>query len=201
MGASEAKVFKLVPVNERLKRDRARSMLDFLRGAEGLDLQPWEVERVRNALFRVAEPASEAGLWPGGYDMISRELTAKVWDWIRELPAKDRPSEVRHAFDIVLVNLRPDTGEVMLTRDQIADRMRVAPREVTRAFGVLSAAGVILRERRKVAGMRGPGVAVYRINPHLAWNGSLQARADAVKEAEPPLLVLMQGGRVSEDAR
>lgn len=191
-----ATVFKLVPHRERLRRDRARRMIDLLAGAEGLDLAAWEVERVRNALFRVAEPASEATLWPGGYDMISRELTAKVWDWIRELPGEDRPAEVRHAFDLVLVNLRPDTGEVMLTRDEFAERMRVQPNRVTRAMSVLARGGVILRERRKVAGLRGPGVAVYRINPHLAWNGSLAARAAAVKEAEPPLLVLMQGGKV-----
>lgn len=191
-----ATVLRLLPARERLKRDRARRMIDLLAGAEGLDLAAWELERVRNALFRVAEPASEAALWPGGYEMISRELTAKVWDWIRGLPGKDRPSEVRHAFDLVLVNLRPDTGEVMLTRDEFAERMGVEPMRVTQAMGVLARAGVILRERRKVAGLRGPGVAVYRINPHLAWNGSLAARAAAVKEAEPPLLVLMQGGKV-----
>ena len=39
-------------------------------------------------------------------------------------------------------------------------------------MGTLERMGVIRRERRKVAGMQGRGMAVYSINPHVGWNGS-----------------------------
>jgi hypothetical protein len=54
--------------------------------------------------------------------------------------------------------------------------------------------GVIRRERRRIEGVQGPGMAVYFINPHVAWNGSLEARKQEAGEAAPPLLRLMQGG-------
>jgi len=56
--------------------------------------------------------------------------------------------------------------------------------------------GVIRRERRKIEGVRGPGMAVYFINPHVAWNGSLDVRKTQAAETQPPMqLELLQGGK------
>lgn len=41
---------------------------------------------------------------------------------IRELVADDRLNQVRHTFDLAMLNLRQDTGELLLIRDQLADR-------------------------------------------------------------------------------
>lgn len=98
-------------------------------------------------------------------------------------------------FDLVLLNLRPDTGEVMLLRDQLAERVGCDPHSVTKAMGVLKRLGVIETERRKVDGMRGPGVVAYFINPHAAWNGDLSLRREAADRQPPPLLHLMEGGK------
>jgi len=57
--------------------------------------------------------------------------TAAIWDAIRALPSDDRPHQVRHAFDLVLLNLRQDTGEVLLTRDQLAEEIGCAPKHVS----------------------------------------------------------------------
>ncbi len=190
-----AEIVKLVPVRQKLQANTARRALDLLAGSEDLDLQPWQLVLLRRGLSRIAEPAANTSIWPGGFTMISREVTGAVWDWIRNLEAKDRPSEVRHAFDLVLLNFRQDTGELSLTRDELAERMGIRSDKVSHAMRVLERGGIILAERVKIAGMRGPGVVTWRINPHLAWNGSLQARADAVKTAVPPLLKLMEGGK------
>lgn len=127
--------------------------------------------------------------------MLSRLQTAAIWDAIRALPSDDRPNQVRHAFDLVLLNLRQDTGEVLLTRDQLAEKIDCAPRSVSTIMGTLEKMGVIRRERRKIEGVRGPGMAVYFINPHVAWNGSLDARKAQAADTRSPLqFELLQGG-------
>jgi len=60
-------------------------------------------------------------------------------------------------------------------------------------MGTLERMGVIRRERRRVEGMQGRGVAVYFVNPHVAWNGSLDIRKAEAAEVTPPMLRLMQG--------
>lgn len=148
------------------------------------------ISRATHALQRHARPSTEHGLWPGGFTMLSRDQTAAVWDAIRALPADDRPNHVRHAFDLVLLNLRQDTGEVMLTRDQLAERIGCAPGHVSRVMGTLERMGVVRRERRRIEGVQGRGMAVYFINPHVAWNGSLDVRKAEAADTKPPMLAL-----------
>jgi len=153
------------------------------------------ISRATNALQKAARPDTTEGLWPGGFTMLSRMQTATIWNAIRKLPSDDRPHQVRHAFDLVLLNLRQDTGEVLLTRDQLAEEIDCAPRSVSTIMGTLEKMGVIRRERRKIDGVRGPGMAVYFINPHVAWNGSLDTRKAQAQETRPPMqLELVHGG-------
>ena len=151
------------------------------------------ISRATHALQRHARPSTEQGLWPGGFTMLSRDQTAAVWDAIRALPADDRPNHVRHAFDLELLNLRQDTGEVMLTRDQLAERIGCAPKHVSTIMGTLERMGVIRRERRRIEGVQGRGMAVYFINPHVAWNGSLDVRKAEAADTKPPVLTLVEG--------
>lgn len=129
--------------------------------------------------------------------MLSRDQTAAVWDAIRALPPGDRPNHVRHAFDLALLNLHQDTGEVMLTRDQLAERIGCAPGHVSRVMGTLERMDVIRRERRRIEGVQGRGMAVYFINPHVAWNGSLDVRKAEAADAKPPMLTLMGGSKAT----
>jgi len=153
------------------------------------------ISRATHALQKAARPDTTEGLWPGGFTMLSRIQTATIWDGIRELPSNDRPNQVRHAFDLVLLNLRQDTGEVLLTRDQLSEKIGCAPKHVSTIMGTLEKMGVIRRERRKIEGMQGRGMAVYFINPHVAWNGSLDARKAQAQDTHPPMqLELLQGG-------
>ena len=152
------------------------------------------ISRATHALQRLARPVTDEGLWPGGFTMLSRNQTIAIWDAIRALPSDDRPNHVRHAFDLVLVHLRQDTGEVMLTRDQLAEKIGCAPRSVSTIMGTLERMGVIRRERRRIEGIQGRGMAVYFINPHVAWNGSLDVRKAEAAQARPVQLSLMEGG-------
>jgi predicted transcriptional regulator len=80
----------------------------------------------------------------------------------------------------------------MLTRDEIAAEIGCAAGDVSRVMGTLERMGVIRRERRKVEGMQGRGVAVYSINPHVGWNGSLQVRKEAAEDVKQPSLRLVE---------
>ena len=196
-----AQVVRLRSKRQQAERDEAAAAAEQLSllSPELLSQLPGGIQRAisqtAHGLQRHARPDTEEGLWPGGFTMLSRTQTAAIWDAIRALPPDDRPNQVRHAFDLVLLNLQQDTGEVMLTRDQFAERIGCAPRSVSTIMGTLERMGVIRRERRRIEGVQGRGVAVYFINPHVAWNGSLDARKAEAAEVRPPLLTLMEGGK------
>ena len=118
--------------------------------------------------------------------MLSRVQTKWVWDQIRLLPSQARPNQVRHAFDLVLLYLRQDTGEVMLTREQLAAEIGCEPRTVSTIMGTLQKLHVLERERRPEPGARGRGRVVYVVNAHVGWNGNLEFRKQAAAKQKPP---------------
>lgn len=126
--------------------------------------------------------------------MLSPQQCLTVWDAIRDLPSDERPNQVRHLFDLVITHIEVNTGLVTLTREELAEKVGTAPANISRMMGTLEQMGVITRERQKVAGMRGAGIARYRVNPHVAWNGKLTIRAEKAKEQPLPFGVI-QGGK------
>lgn len=188
-------VYRLVERQQRVTRTQAAEAHAAL---ARLDIPAHARERLRHELFRITEPDHSRSPW-GPYVMLSVQQVGAIWQAIRELPPKDRPHEVRHAFDLAVLHLRQDTGEIMLTRDELAEQMKCAPAEVSKAMTVLERLGVIIKgERRKMPGLRGRGIQPYFINPHAAWNGSLANRANEAARQEPPLLKLMQGGKTAD---
>jgi CRP-like cAMP-binding protein len=194
-----ATVVRFQPKRERITREAAASLADALREFPEEQVPASARAALLNALHKLTHPDTQESIWPGGFSMLSRTQTAAVWDAIRRLRPEERPNQVRHAFDLVLLNLRQDTGEVMLTRDQLAAEIGCAARHVSTIMGTLERLGVIRRERRRIEGVQGRGMAVYFINPHVAWNGSLEVRKEEAAETPPPLLRLMQGG--AEESR
>lgn len=175
---------------QRAKRQLAAELDVQLALFNDDEVPPHERETVRNFLHRIARPNSEQPLW-GIYNMISRQQTEAVWDAIRDLPPEMRPQEVRHAFDLVLLYLRPDTGEVVLSRGEMAQKMRTNPDNVSRAMTVLERMEVVTRKRRPVEGKRGPGRVVYTINAYVAWNGRIEGWARECAKTKPPSLKLV----------
>ena len=189
-----AQVSRFVPKARRIQREVAVELTAQLDLFPPDQLHPHVREAMLNAMHRFVHDDHAEGLWPGGFTMISRAQTGAIWKTIRALPPADRPHQVLYAFNLILLNLRQDTGEVMLTRDQFADEIGCTPNHVTNIMATLDRLGVIRRERRKVAGVRGLGMVVYFINPHVAWNGSLDARRLEAAPTPPPALRLLNGG-------
>ena len=189
------KVVRFLPRRERIAREAAAALAHQLRLFPEDQFPKWAREQMLNALQRLTLPDTTQPIWGGGFMMLGKVQCAAVWAAIRNLPPELRPHQVRHAFDLVLLNLRQDTGEVMLTRDQIADQLETSAGNVSLVMATLDRMGVIRRERRRIEGVRGQGMVVYFINPHVAWNGSLEIRKDEAAVVAPPLLVLMEGGK------
>lgn len=192
----DARVHKLITRAKQRVADQARHARTALAALPLESLPDYEREFVLGRLEEIIDDGSARSGSPWSFTMLNMDQVTYVWDAIRALPPEDRPNQVRHAFDIALAHLRWNGGEITLRRDEIAAKIGCAPRSVSTVMSVLVRIGAITREYRRVEGMSGPGVVVYRINPNVGWRGDQAARSRAVEEAPGPLLTLMEGGKV-----
>ena len=132
-----AEIVRLQTRPDRVKRETAAEIRQLLLAYPEQDLPAQARAAILNTLTKATNPDERESIWPGGFVMINRVQTKVVWDAIRALPGADRPGHVRHAFDLVLLNLRHDNGEVMLTRDEIAAEIGCAASVVSRVMGTL----------------------------------------------------------------
>src|SRR5919202_413069 len=120
--------------------------------------------------------------------MLSPEQNAAVMRGLRQ--HSQRPVLALALRGELFTALRRDTGEIMLTRDELAERVGSSPGEVSRVMHELAGIGAIIVHREKVAGMRGPGRAVYLMNPKVGTHLTGAARDRA--QAEAPRLQLVE---------
>ncbi|WP_215765207.1 hypothetical protein, partial [Gluconobacter sp. P1D12_c] len=83
-----------------------------------------------------------------------------------------RPMKAVDVWTLLFDHLFPHTGQIMLTREEIAEKVGIRVNEVTAIMNELVKFGAIFSEREKVAGMRGPGLVRYYMNRHVAEVGS-----------------------------
>ena len=172
---------------------RFRTKADRLRAETAGELRqlileyPDLPERARGEIVAAIdrETTSERG-WT--FVMLSPEQNAAVMRWLRQ--HSERPVVALALWGELFTALRRDTGEVMLTRDELAERVGTRPDHVSRVMHELASIGAIIIHRERVAGMRGPGRAVYLMNPTVATNLAGTARDRA--QAEAPKLRLVE---------
>jgi hypothetical protein len=122
--------------------------------------------------------------------MLEPAQNAAVVDWL--MAHSSQPMKAARVWAQCFTALRMDTGEITLTRDELAQRAGVPSDEISRIMGELESCGAIIRRREKIPGMRGPGRAVYfmnsRVGTHLTGAARDQARDDAplLRLVEPP---------------
>jgi predicted transcriptional regulator len=176
-----AQIARLRTKADRLRSDTAAVLRQLVLTFDGLP------ERARGEIVAAIdrETASE-GRWT--FVMLSPEQNAAVVRWLRQ--HSQRPVLALALWSELFTALRRDTGEIMLTRDELAERVGASPGEVSRVMHELASIGAIIIRREKVAGMRGPGRAVYIMNPTVATNLTGGARDKA--QAAAPRLQLVE---------
>ena len=120
--------------------------------------------------------------------MLSPSQNKAVQRWLFE--HSKRPQKAMLLWAELFDHLRRDTGQIMLSRDELAERLGSRLDEVSRIMGELASVGAIITHRERVPGQRGPGRAVYFMNPNVATNLSGAARDRA--QAEAPKLRLVE---------
>lgn len=126
--------------------------------------------------------------------MIRPAQNRAVTLWLME--NSKRPMKAVSVWTLLFDHLMPHTGQIMLTREEIAKQVGIAVQEVSKIMTELVTFGAISTEREKVAGMRGPGLVRYFMNRHVAEVGSRATHDELASIPKPgSKLELLQGGK------
>jgi len=133
----------------------------------------WEVKR-KNKL-------SDPNTWT--FIMISPEQNRAVVDWLEE--KSKRPLKALRLWALLFENVHRETGQIMLTRQEIADQIKIQAYHVTRIMTELESINAIIKKKD------GRGV-IYYMNPNVANHYPQEIREKAQKEVAK--LKIIDGG-------
>lgn len=182
-----AHLVKLRTRADRLKADQAEQLRQLV-----LDFPNLPTRAVGEIVATIDRQTVSKNGW--NFMLLGTEENAAIVSWLAE--HSSRPLVALRLWAQLLAHLRTDTGEIVQTRDELAEALQITPNDVTRIMGELASIGAISRRRERVAGLRGPGLVRYFLNPLAATHLSGAAR-DKAQAAAPPLLALIEGGRRS----
>jgi len=120
--------------------------------------------------------------------MIGPAQNAAVVNYLRK--HSERPTLAMALWSNLFLKLDRATGEILFTRDELAEMIGADPDTVSRIMGELVKFGAISRRRQPIPGMRGAGRAVYFMNPRVGTH--LRSPARQVAQAEAPSLRLVE---------
>jgi hypothetical protein len=174
-----AHIVRLRTPADRLKETQAEELRQLV-----LDFPDLPKRAVSELIATIDRQTASRSGWT--FVMLSPAQNAAVVAWLTE--HSSRPLVAVRLWALLFSNLRTDTGEVVQTRDELAEALRITPNEVSQVMGELETIGAISRRRQRVAGMRGPGLVQYFMNPRVATQLTGAARDKA--QAEAPQLKL-----------
>lgn len=185
-----AEVRRLRSRPARLRQDEnlrlRQALLPFRDGADGSVFERVEVRAVvSKALMLIDRETASLNRW--SFVMLSPSQNGLVVNFL--VAHSLRPLVAVRLWALCFEYLRSDTGEIVLSREEIAERLAVPADEVSRIMSELVGFGAISRVRERVPGLKGPGIARYFMNPNVASHLSGKARDDAQREARQLKLV------------
>ena len=169
-----ASVFSF-PKRGKLTPEQAQDLRDHLDEYRGRI--PEDI--FREILKKIEENTASQNLWE--FIMSNPKLNYYVIDYM--LAHSKRPNLAVRFWSLCWCHLRIDTGEIMLTRQEIADKLGILSCNVSRVISEFEKIGAIIRERKN-------GRAYYFVNAWVATHLTGEARDKAQNEA--PLLPLIQ---------
>jgi hypothetical protein len=179
-----AKIHQLETRPERLRRGQDDQLREALLPFE--DEIPGPV--LREILTLIDRRSASRNKWT--FVMLSPEQNMLVINYLAD--NSQRPMLAVKAWALCFHHLRIDTGEIMLTREEIAEKLGTSAEHVSRVMSEMVNFGAIIRRRQKVGGLRGPGLVQYFMNPRVATHLG-GAERDKAQDEAPPLLRLIEG--------
>ena len=171
-----ADLTRLRTKTDRLKTEQARKLRQVV-----LDV-PDVPDRISADLIAWIDrqTASENGRT---FVMMSAEDNDRVVGWLAA--HSKRPQVAMQLWAKLFRYLRRDTQEIVRSRDELADDLKIEPRRVSEIMGELEYIGAISRQRVKIRGMRGPGAVRYFMNAVIGTHLPGAARDKAQADASP----------------
>jgi hypothetical protein len=171
-----ATLHRLRTKRQRLRREQAAALRQMILEFEGL---PDHAARaIIGAIDR--ETAAENG-WT--FVMLSPAQNRAVIDWLLE--HAERRREAIALWALLFEHLDRHTGMILLTRDELAEQVGTHPNTISAIMSDLEGIGAIVRRRERVAGMRGPGMVRYFMNPNVGTHLLGHVREEAQAQASP----------------
>lgn len=169
---------------DRLRADEATQLRQLLLGFEGIP------ERARGEIIAAIDRSTQSDSgWT--FVMISPSQHAAVVAHLLDHSAA--PKVAVRVWAICFTALRNDTGEIMLTREELAEQAGSQVTTISRIMTELEDVGAIIRRRERVAGLKGPGLVRYFMNPRVGTHATGAARDRA--QAKAPALAIVGGGK------
>lgn len=169
-----AKLHRLRSNPEKLRHDQATQLREALR-----PFQAAMPDAVRSLTAHIDAQTAALNRWT--FLMLSPEQNHAVVRWLNA--NSRRPMRAMSLWSLLFTSLDRETGEVLMTRDELAEALEIAGQDVSEIMSELETCGAVSRRRERVAGMRGPGRVRYFLNPivgtHLAGRARDQAQAEA----------------------
>ncbi len=160
-------------------RQKAATAAEFAKLARKLGMDPAAAEDLVAAYL-----ADTRNAWT--FVMLSPAQNDAVVEWL--LANSKRPQAATRLWSHLFTCIRMDTGEILKSREELAERLGILPRDLSSLMTELASINAVRREKR------GREVR-YFMNSTIATHlPSPEARAKA-REMDGPLLVVMQGGQ------
>lgn len=175
-----AVIRRLVSPAGKLRRDeheRARAALAAVRDEVRPEVQPC-IDKALVELQRQTA-SSERKVFVMVYPEFSM-----VSEWLAA--NSSRKLIALRLWALILAHVDQDTGDIALTRDEIADALKVPPADVSRVMSELEQCCAINRRRVRIAGLRGAGMVRYALNPLVGTHLPGKLR-DEARRAAPVL--------------
>lgn len=166
--------------NERAKKRREEAQ-QIVKQARRLGLDADTLAKIDAAAKAHADKAEE---W--GFTMISTAQQAAVLDWLTA--NSKRPLKAVKLWGHLLANLDRDTGEIVATRQDLAERVGMDSRDLSKTMTELASINAVRREKigRNVR---------YFLNSNIATHLPSAALRAKAREKDGPLMKVMEGGR------
>lgn len=140
-------------------------------------------QKVTSLLWDAKKKANLQELNTWTFIMISPEQNRSVVRWLNK--NSKRRFEATEVWALLFENVQRETGQIMLTRQEIAKEIEIAARHVSTIMTELESIGAIIKKKE------GRGV-IYYMNPNVANHYPQEIRNQKQKEA--PQLKLLDGG-------